>query len=131
MTVRDIDLNKRADELSTDEVNKIATVLNNSCQFKISTHMLNRNKSARDITVFYDVRSKELEMQAEAERRKLAENLQSEGDQQSEINKIGTVLNNSYQFKIPAHNLNRNRSSQDITEVFDVTSKESFNEVET
>ena len=59
MTVRDIDLNKRADEFSTDEVNEIATVLNNSCQFKIPAHMLNRNKSARDITVVHDVTSKE------------------------------------------------------------------------
>ena len=59
MTVRGIDLNRRADELSTDEVNKIATVLNNSCQFKIPVHMLNRNRSAQDITVVYDVTSKE------------------------------------------------------------------------
>ena len=48
MTVRDIDLNKRADVLSTDEVDKIATVLNNSCQFKIPAHMLNlRQKRTR------------------------------------------------------------------------------------
>ena len=33
--------------------------------------------------------------------------LQSEGDQQSEINKNRTVLNNSHQFKIPEHMLNR------------------------
>ena len=59
MTVRDIDLNKHADELSTDEVEMIATVLNNSCQFKIPAHMLNRNRSAQDITVDYDVTSKE------------------------------------------------------------------------
>ena len=44
-----------------------------------------------------------------------------------EGNKSGTVLNNSYQFKIPAHMLNRNRSAQDITVVYDVTSKDSFN----
>ena len=31
MTVSDIDLNKYADELFTDEVEMIATVLNNSC----------------------------------------------------------------------------------------------------
>ena len=59
MTVRDIDLNKCEDELSTDEVNKIATVLNNSCQFKISAHVLNRSRSAQDITVVYEVTSKE------------------------------------------------------------------------
>ena len=69
------------------------------------------------------------EMQAEAEHSKRAESLQSEGDQQSEINKIGTVLNNSHQFKILAHRLNRSRSAQDITEVYDVTSKEALNNV--
>ena len=59
MTVRDIDLNKRAGELSTDEVNKIAAVLKNSCQFKIPAHMLNRNRTSRDITVVYSVTDKE------------------------------------------------------------------------
>ena len=38
-------------------------------------------------------------------------------------------MNNRCQFKIQAHMLNRNRSSQDSTEVYDVTSKESFNKV--
>ena len=47
----------------------------------------------------------------------------------NEGNKIKTVLNNSCQFKIPAHMLNRNRSAQDNTVVYDVTSKESFNKV--
>ena len=51
-------LNKHAGELSTDEVNKNETVLNNSFQFKIPAHMLNRN-SAHDITVVYDVTDKE------------------------------------------------------------------------
>ena len=46
-----------------------------------------------------------------------------------ESNKIAIVLNNSHQFKIPAHMLNRNRSTQDITKVYDVTSKESLNNV--
>ena len=32
-----------AGELSTDEINKIETVLDNSCQFKIPARMLNRN----------------------------------------------------------------------------------------
>ena len=36
------------------------------------------------------------------------------------------MLNNNCQFKIQAHRLNRN-SSQDITVVYDVTSKESIN----
>ena len=40
-TTTDIDINKHAGELSTDEVNKNETVLNNSCQFKIPAHMLN------------------------------------------------------------------------------------------
>ena len=39
-------------------------------------------------------------------------------------------MNNIHQFKIPAHKLNRNRSSQDVTEVYDVTSKESFSNEE-
>ena len=60
MTARDIDPNKRADKLSTDEGNKIATVLNNSCQFKMLSHMLNRNRGAQDTTVVYDVTSREL-----------------------------------------------------------------------
>ena len=32
----------------------------------------------------------------------------------TKINKIGTVLNNIHQFKIPAHRLNRSRSAQEI-----------------
>ena len=50
--------NKHAGELATDEVNMNDTVLNNSCQFKIPAHMLNRN-SAHDVTVVYDVTDKE------------------------------------------------------------------------
>ena len=42
---------------------------------------------------------------------------------------IATVLNNSCQFKIPAHMLNRSRSAQDITVVYEVTDRESFNKV--
>ena len=45
----------------------------------------------------------------------------------TKINKVGTMLNNSCQFKIQAHRLNRTRRSQDITVVYDVTSKESIN----
>ena len=51
MTVRDFDLNKLADELFTDEVEMIATVLNNSCQFKIPAH--------KTESVVYDVTSEE------------------------------------------------------------------------
>ena len=43
MTVTDI--NKHAGELSTDEVSKIETVLNNSCQLKIPVHMLHRDST--------------------------------------------------------------------------------------
>ena len=46
-----------------------------------------------------------------------------------EVNKIETVLNNSFQFKIPAHMRNRNKGAHDITGVYDVTCKESFNNV--
>ena len=59
MTVRDIDLNKHADELFTDEFDMIATVSNNSCQFHVPANMSNRNRSAQDITEVYDVTSKE------------------------------------------------------------------------
>ena len=52
-------LNKHAGERSTDEVNKNETVLNNSCQFKILAHTLNRNRSSQDITEVYDVTDKE------------------------------------------------------------------------
>ena len=45
------------------------------------------------------------------------------------VNKIETVLNNSFQFKIPAHMHNRNSGAHDITRVYDVTCKESFNNV--
>ena len=75
-------------------------------------------------------------MQAEAEHRKREEILKkgrrpAERNQfgATKINKIGTVLNNSCQFKIQGHMLNRDRSSQDITVVHDVPSKESFNKV--
>ena len=43
-----------------------------------------------------------------------------------ESNKIAKVVNSSYQLKIPEDILNRSRSSQDITEILDVMSKESL-----
>ena len=62
-----------------------------------------------------------VEVQTEAEHIKRAESLQSEGDQQSEINlargkqpEIATALNNIPQFKIPAHMPNRSKSAQEI-----------------
>merc|ERR1712194_820597 len=44
----DIDMNKRAGELTTDEVNKIVAVMNNPLQFKIPSWMLNRNRDTKD-----------------------------------------------------------------------------------
>merc|ERR1719299_111882 len=44
----DIDLEKRAGELSTDEVNKIVAVLNNPLQFKIPSYMLNKRRDYKD-----------------------------------------------------------------------------------
>ena len=43
----DIDLNKRAGELTTDEINIVA-VINNPQQFKIPAWMLNRNRDVKD-----------------------------------------------------------------------------------
>ena len=59
MTVSDIDPNKRAGELPTDEVNKTAIVLNNPLRFKIPMYMINRNRSAYDITTVHDVMDSE------------------------------------------------------------------------
>ena len=58
VTATDIDLDKRAGELSTHDVNKIETVLNNSCHFKIPAHMLNRS-GAHDISIVCNVTDKE------------------------------------------------------------------------
>ncbi|XP_022669981.1 40S ribosomal protein S18 [Varroa jacobsoni] len=44
----DIDLNKRAGELSEQEVNAIITILNNPRQFKIADWFLNRQKDIAD-----------------------------------------------------------------------------------
>ena len=44
----DIDLNKRAGELTTDEINKVVAVINNPQQFKIPAWMLNRNRDVKD-----------------------------------------------------------------------------------
>merc|ERR1739848_381628 len=40
----DIDLNKRAGELTTDEVNKVVAVASSPLQFKIPSWMLNRQR---------------------------------------------------------------------------------------
>ena len=58
MTATVVDLDKLAGELSTDDVNKIETLLNNSCQFKIPAHMLNRS-GAHDIATVHNVTDKE------------------------------------------------------------------------
>merc|ERR1712232_925343 len=44
----DIDLNKRAGELTTDEVNKIVAVISNPLQFKIPSYLLNRQRDTKD-----------------------------------------------------------------------------------
>ena len=44
----DIDLSKRAGELSTDEINKIVAVMNAPLQFKIPSYMLNRRRDVKD-----------------------------------------------------------------------------------
>merc|ERR1712099_158648 len=44
----DIDLNKRAGELTTDEVNEIVAVISNPLQFKIPSYLLNRQRDTKD-----------------------------------------------------------------------------------
>merc|ERR1712226_581529 len=44
----DIDLNKRAGELTTDEINKVVAVISNPLQFKIPAWMLNRQRDVKD-----------------------------------------------------------------------------------
>merc|ERR1712226_1064513 len=44
----DIDLNKRAGELTTDEINKIVAVISNPLQFKIPSWMLNKQRDTKD-----------------------------------------------------------------------------------
>ena len=79
------------------------------------------NGTARDWSIQHEIREiispastkQAMEMQAEAERRKREEILQSEGDQQSEIrlpeesHKISIVLSSNHQLKIPEHIANR------------------------
>ena len=44
----DIDLNKRAGEFTTDEVNKIVAVVSKPLEFKIPAWMLNRQRDVKD-----------------------------------------------------------------------------------
>jgi ribosomal protein S13 len=44
----DVDLNKRAGELNTDELERIVTILQSPAQFKIPTWFLNRQKDIVD-----------------------------------------------------------------------------------
>merc|ERR1712124_157055 len=48
----DIDLNKRAGELTTDEINKIVAVISNPTQFKIPSWYLNRQRDYKDGKTF-------------------------------------------------------------------------------
>ena len=68
-----------------------------------------------------------METQAEADRSKVKETSRVKSMWNDERQQDCEVLNNSCQFKIQPHMLNRNRSSQDITGAHDVTSKEAFN----
>jgi small subunit ribosomal protein S18e len=43
----DIDMNKRAGELTTDEVNKIVAVISNPIQYRIPAWMLNRQRDTK------------------------------------------------------------------------------------
>merc|ERR1712224_1147614 len=44
----DIDMNKRAGELTTDEINKVVAVISNPLQFKIPNWFLNRQRNYKD-----------------------------------------------------------------------------------
>merc|ERR1712204_71346 len=44
----DIDMSKRAGELTTDEINKVVAVTSNPLQFKIPSWMLNRQRDVKD-----------------------------------------------------------------------------------
>jgi len=44
----DVDLNKRAGELNSDELERIVTIMQNPAQFKIPTWFLNRRKDMTD-----------------------------------------------------------------------------------
>jgi len=44
----DVDLSKRAGELSTEEIEKIVTIMTHPRQFKIPNWMLNRQKDIKD-----------------------------------------------------------------------------------
>ena len=44
----DIDLTKRAGELTEDEVEQVITIMQNPCQYKIPDWFLNRQKDVKD-----------------------------------------------------------------------------------
>lgn len=44
----DVDMNKRAGELSNEEIEKLVTIITNPLQFKIPTYFLNRRKDYKD-----------------------------------------------------------------------------------
>uniref|UniRef100_A0A6P8QB04 Small ribosomal subunit protein uS13 n=1 Tax=Geotrypetes seraphini TaxID=260995 RepID=A0A6P8QB04_GEOSA len=44
----DIDLSKRAGELTEDEVERVVTIMQNPCQYKIPDWFLNRQKDIKD-----------------------------------------------------------------------------------
>ena len=64
------------------------------------------------------------------QRMKLSSNTASTMTVSDDVNKTATVLNNPLQFKIPGSVLNRSERAHDIIIIaFDVTDKESFNNV--
>ena len=64
------------------------------------------------------------------QRMKFSSNTASTMTVSDDVNKTATVLNNPLQFKIPGSVLNRSERAHDIIiKVFDVTDKESFNNV--
>ena len=49
----DIDLHKRAGELSEEEVEKIVTIMQNPRQYKIPNWFLNRQKDIKDGKIYF------------------------------------------------------------------------------
>ena len=57
---------------------------------------------------------KAMEMQAEAEHRRVKETSRARSARHQESNQIATVLNSIHQFKIPAHRLDRSGTAKEI-----------------
>ena len=57
---------------------------------------------------------RQMEMQAEAEHRRVKETSRARSARHQESNQIATVLNSIHQFKIPAHRLDRSGTAKEI-----------------